>query len=291
MALNPIVEGATSDASDLNQVVNLLNGTTTNTPVTVNGPIGARLTGTSAYMRYVGGIPTPPPTSATDNATLLGTFPSSFPLSVPVNYLASGAPFYGSADVAWAPGGPLVLGAAAGLSSSVGPLDNNSSPVATGTGGYACRVHQSAAVTISSAFQSVTCDTVDYDPRGMVQPSSIGPGIAITLPFFGVWGFACAIHGSGVNSMNGPWTLILGNLSGVGFASPCPTYVNSNSSKYTGTSWTGFAIAGGPGVGSGAGGGMDQVSFSFGDNTPPPTNFNLDVSGPDRTYIAVWLVG
>lgn len=276
MALSQVAEGATSAANDLNQVVNLLNGTTTNTPVTINGPVAANLAGTSGYMRYVGGIPTPPPT-VTNNAT--GTFtPGPIlnyqPVAIPLGYQASNAAYYTDADIAWCPGGPLAIAAASPLSVV---------PPPTGNGGYICRVHQAGALTINANGQVVTGDTIDYDLRGMVQPAQINgsTGIAITLPFFGTWGFAAAIHATTTGAMNVPWVFV-GPASG--FSAPGPDAVANNTVTYTGTSVSGISVGGSPGPN----GASDQLYFIT-EGAPSPS-FSLDVASPDRTFIACWLI-
>jgi len=305
MALAAIVEGATSSATDLNQVVNLLNGTTTNTQVTVNGPIGAQLAGTTAPMRYVGGVNTPQ-----DVASIDGTPYSSFtnfyaPISVPLTYGTtdgvSNGTYYGAGDLTWAPGGPMAIGSSAptsigydiaypnAMTPALTPIQMG--PITIGTGGYVCRVHQSAAVTVTSATQAVSCDTVDYDPRGMFRPSIIGSGRAITIPFPGLWGVMGFIHAA-ENTMSNQWGIALYQtvLSGPLTALTCPTVPSDTTNKYTGAGGMSmFAL--GFGVYSAGIVPGSQVQLAFAPIPTPPTTYSLDVSGPDRTFLAVWLIG
>jgi hypothetical protein len=290
MALSTVTEGAASAATDLNQVVNLLNGTTTNTQMTVNGPVGANMSGTTGYMRYVGGLPTP------TNNILYDDVSSNFNYAaqaIPTGLQTDAGTFYQNADMAWPPGGPIAIGNATLNSSFIsspafGP--QFPMPPVIGMGGYAARIHQSAAITYSASnTPEITGDTIDYDPRGMVQPYTIingnGPvstgSVAITLPFLGIWGFACAIHSVGVNSMPLGWTV---NFAGAGLLpAPAVDFPANSTHKYTGACWYGFAAAGGPQLAS------SQVAFLT--TAAPASPFSIDVSGPDRTYIAVWLIG
>lgn len=63
MALYTVSTGNTALAADLNQVVNLLNGSDTATPVTISNRIRAQLTGSTATSGYVGGTTTGAPAS------------------------------------------------------------------------------------------------------------------------------------------------------------------------------------------------------------------------------------
>src|SRR5260221_314847 len=65
MALYTVSAGNVALAADLNQLVNLLNGTTTDTQVTVANRIRAQLTGATAASGYVGGNASGAPTSGT----------------------------------------------------------------------------------------------------------------------------------------------------------------------------------------------------------------------------------
>lgn len=67
MALYTVVTGNTALAADLNQVVNLLNGTDTTTQLTVSNRIRAQLAGATAAAGFVGGI-------ASGTAPSTGTF-------------------------------------------------------------------------------------------------------------------------------------------------------------------------------------------------------------------------
>lgn len=270
MALTAIVEGATSSATDLNQVVNLLNGTDTATPVTVNGPIAAQLAGMPAPLRYVGGVGTRPP--AAFSGAYIQTDP---PQLTPFDGGSTASVYYQNGDLSWATaGGPLTIYDGSGFTS----LAN-----AIGSAGYACRVHQAAAYTVTTTGNNwVTGDTVDFDPRGMFQPSFLNAsGMAITIPFNGVWAIAGAIHGSGVNSMNVSWQLAgyqdqldsFNPIYGVQIST-----TSDNTNKYTGTCFFGINSFG-PGM-----------QFAYRPPAPPAANFSLDVSGADRTYLAAWLI-
>lgn len=65
MALYTVVTGNTALAADLNQVVNLLNGTDTATQVSISNRIRAQMTGATAASGYVGGSTGGAPTSGT----------------------------------------------------------------------------------------------------------------------------------------------------------------------------------------------------------------------------------
>lgn len=317
MALTLISEGATSNATDLNQVVNLLNGTTTNTQVTVNGPIAAQMTGTTAAMRYVGGIAPPLDFTLFGDQTYTDGLGDTFyaPIQIPLTYGSATAAtasaggstngsYYGATDMAWAPGGPIAIGSTAPTSqpwmqASAMPLGTASigqnTPMTVGTGGYVCRAHQSGAVTVNSNTSLVGTDTVDYDPRGMYRPSAYGPGGAITIPFPGVWAFVASLHGA-ENQVIDEWQVVSTAgptlaLSATTF--PCPDTPNNAAAPYTGSSVTGFIILG---FGYSAGTSpmnpnTAPVQLAFRVPNTPPNTYALDTSGPDRTYIAVWLVG
>lgn len=268
MALTLITEGATSAANDLNQIVNLLNGTDTATQMTVNGPIAAQMPGMAAPLRYVGGVQARPP--APFSIAYLQTDP---PQLTPFDADTTGSTYYQNGDLSWASaGGPLTIYAGNGFTSLANPI---------GVGGYACRVHQAGAQSITTSGNNwVTGDTVDFDPRGMFQPSFL-TGSAITIPFNGVWAVAGAIHSSGVNAMNVSWQLsgyqdqldAFNPIYGVQVST-----TSDNTHKYTGTCFFGINSYG-PGM-----------QLAFRPPSPPAANFNLDVSGADRTYLAVWLV-
>jgi hypothetical protein len=316
VALTLITEGATSNATDLNQVVNLLNGTTTDTQVTVNGPISAQMPGTSAAMRYVGGIAPPLDYTLYGNQTHADGLGDSFfaPIQIPLMYGSTATvgavgtsvngTYYGASDMAWAPGGPIAIGATAPTSQpwiQAGglPLGNPSpgqnAPMTIGSGGYVCRAHQSGAVTVNSNTVLVGTDTVDYDPRGMYRPSAYGSGGAITIPFPGMWGFLASIHGA-ENQVIDQWQVVVtSGVTGISTATPfpCPDTPNNAAAPYTGSSVTGFAILGfGYNAGSPAmNPGNPPYQLAFRVPFTPPNTYALDTSGPDRTYIAVWLIG
>lgn len=273
MALTLITEGAISSTNDLNQVVNLLNGTTTNTQVTVNGPISAQLSPAPAPMRYVGGRASFP-TQSNFNFLFTTLSDSPFPTDFDGQGLGLGT-YYQNGDLSWAaPGGPI------GVYNYIPNSGLDSSPL--GTAGYVCRVHQAGAIAVSTTnITYVTGDTVDFDPRGMYKPSYVGAGGAIQIPFDGVWGLAGAIHGSGVNSMNVSWSLAPqqgGGSSFQGVTGVQISAVQDNTHKYTGTYFCGFTNAG-PGM---------QIAIST--LASAPAGFNVDVSSSTRTYIAVWHV-
>lgn len=273
MALTLITEGNTSSANDLNQVVNLLNGTDTATQMTVNGPVSAQLSPAPAPLRYVGGrLPFPP--QATFNFLFNTISTTPFPTDFDGQALGVGT-YYQNGDLSWVSnGGPI------GIYNYV--FNNGIDGTPLGTAGYVARVHQVAAVPVSTtAITYVTGDTVDFDPRGMYMPSILGPGGAIQIPFNGVWGIAAAIHGSGVNSMNVAWGISGQEGGGIGQAGPSGIQISAvqdNTHKYTGTYFCGFMNLG-PGM---------QVAINT--LASAPAAFNVDVSSSTRTYIAVWHV-
>lgn len=316
MALTLITEGAASNATDLNQVVNLLNGTTTNTQVTVNGPISAQIPGTTAAMRYVGGAAPPLDFALTGSQVYSDGLGDTFyaPVQVPLMYGSSttSAPagssangtYYGASDLTWAPGGPMAIGASAPTSQPwvqasglpLGTTAPGQNAVMTlGTGGYVCRAHQSSAVTINSNTVLVGTDTVDYDPRGMYRPSAYGTGGAITIPFPGLWAILASIHFA-ENSVIDEWQVVTtSGASNVVSATPfpCPDTPNNNLAPYTGSSVMSFTLFS---FGYNAGSvpmkpGNPPYQLAFRVPNTPPLSYSLDVSGPDRTYIACWLVG
>lgn len=65
MALYTVTTGNTALAADLNQVVNLLNGTDTATQLTVSNRIRAQMAGATTASGYVGGTATGSPSSGT----------------------------------------------------------------------------------------------------------------------------------------------------------------------------------------------------------------------------------
>lgn len=71
MALYTVTTGNTALAADLNQVVNLLNGSDTATQVTISNRIRAQLTGATAASGYVGGTTSLAPTTG---AFVVGDF-------------------------------------------------------------------------------------------------------------------------------------------------------------------------------------------------------------------------
>lgn len=274
MALTLITEGNTSSANDLNQIVNLLNGTTTNTQVTVNGPISAQLSPAAAPMRYVGGRAAYP-TPAIFNFLFTTVSDAPWPTDFDGGGTFTGT-YYKNGDLTWTTqGGPI------GVYNYV--TNNGIDSVPVGTSGYVCRVHQAGAVTVSTTAQTiVTGDTIDFDPRGMVKPSITGSGIAIQIPFNGIWGIAAAVHGSGVNSINNSWFIEAFGNAFTNSAGPPGVQISSaqdNTHKYTGTVICGTFQAG-PGM---------QLGLTC--FASAPVAYNLDVSGPDRTYISVWHVG
>jgi hypothetical protein len=65
MALYTVTTGNTALAADLNQVVNLLNGSDTATQLTISNRIRAQMTGATTASGYVGGAATGHPTTGT----------------------------------------------------------------------------------------------------------------------------------------------------------------------------------------------------------------------------------
>lgn len=302
MGLYQVQPGATSDPNDLNQIVNLLNGTTTNTQMTVNGPISAQMQGVNS-VRYVGGFPTPPALGlgnsySTDQAAFYA------PLAVPLDYGATSTgangTYYGQTDMAWAPGGPLALGSSSPsapgwTTNTAKPEPAQFGPITMGVGGYMCRVHQSGAITVpnNANFPNITGDTVDFDPRGMFQPAFnqfTGSNRAITIPFPGTWAILAAVHAAaGTNPVGWEISLSTG-LTDNELVSPFADISSSTTNTYTGSvGFTMFSIGFGNTFASVLPGTPLQVSIN--PSNRPVNPFSLDTSGPDRTFIACWLVG
>jgi len=68
MALYTVTTGNIAQAQDVNQIVNLLNGTTNDTPLVITNRIRAQSTGASATSGYVGGTTHGAPVSGTFSA-------------------------------------------------------------------------------------------------------------------------------------------------------------------------------------------------------------------------------
>jgi hypothetical protein len=159
MALYSVVKNHASAAQDLNQVVNLLNGTTTSTRMTVANRISAQLSGATSPSALVGGSFGAPYGS--------GTFA--------VGDLSSDS-YY---SLLW-----TCYGATSG------PYPQGTWQSA-GTGGMAARWHQGNPQTLSAnQYNLIYLDTQDFDPWGMYSTASHG----FVVPLTGTWAFAGAAH-------------------------------------------------------------------------------------------------
>lgn len=144
--LTQVFPGNAAASADVNQVINLLNGSTTGVPVLVSNRIQAALTGSAALSGYVGGTVSGSPTS--------------------------GSHFVGDWSVDQS--GCLFICTAAG---SPGTWQR------VGINGYLGRAYQNApqSITGSSSLQLVTTNTADFDPKSMWTGASNG----FTIPFSG----------------------------------------------------------------------------------------------------------
>jgi hypothetical protein len=136
VALYLVKQNTTSDAQDLNQLVELLNGTDTSTVMTVANRVSAQMTGATAASAYAGGVTT-----------------------------GSGPP-----SGAWSTGDVLVD--SAGLLW----VNTASGWYPVGRGGYTARVHQRWIYQSLNRERGtlILLDTVDFDPRGMWSKSRRG---------------------------------------------------------------------------------------------------------------------
>ncbi|MFJ5532510.1 hypothetical protein [Streptomyces sp. NPDC093261] len=147
MGLYTVQNGAAIQANDINQVVNLLNGTTTNTPVTVSNRITAQLAGATAASGYVGGTAAGAPTSGTFNVG---------------DYVIDQNGCFWICTTAGTPG-----------------TWNRA-----GLGGYTARVEQTVtSQNFSSGTHVIVPDTVDWDPRNMWSAATS----QFTIPISGKW--------------------------------------------------------------------------------------------------------
>lgn len=147
MALYTITKGATSSTTDLNQLVNLLNGTTTDTQVTVANRITAQFTGATAASGYVGGAPL---SSSTTYAT--GDF-----ITDPADGLIWACYSGGVALGKWA---------------------------SAGTGAWCARWHQASSQSLNVASHTlITLDTQDFDTQGLWSSANNG----YVSPFAGAY--------------------------------------------------------------------------------------------------------
>ncbi|MER6350682.1 hypothetical protein ABT186_02200 [Streptomyces sp. NPDC001634] len=160
MALYQVVRNQPSQAQDLNQIVNLLNGTDTATPITVSNRITAQMAGATPASAYVGGANWGPPFGA-------GTFAVG-DMSIDPDY---GMPW----TCYQASGGPLPQGAWQ----------------SSGAGGLVARWWQTNTQTLNSAaFTTITLDTASFDPWSMWSSSVAG----YVIPQFGWYAFCGSIH-------------------------------------------------------------------------------------------------
>lgn len=157
-----VTNGNSISSADLNQIVNLLNGST-NTPMNVANRIQASFTGATSQSGYVGGVNGAAPTS--------GSF-------------LTGDLVVDQTGCAWI----CTTGGSPGTWTRVG----NSN--------YIARAHQTTVqnYTGSSSLQTVLTDTMDFDPRSMWTSGENG----FTIPFSGArWRVIAGQHvNTGVNS-------------------------------------------------------------------------------------------
>jgi hypothetical protein len=150
-------------AADLNQFVNLLSGNTTTIPVQVAHRIQASLTGATAQTGFVG--------ATTSGAPSSGTF-------LVGDWVIDQTGLIFICTTAGTPG----------------------TWTRVGNGGYLGRAYQNAAqsYTGSGSLQTVTTDTVSFDPRSMWTAGENG----FTIPFGGArWRVIAGQHvNTGVNS-------------------------------------------------------------------------------------------
>jgi hypothetical protein len=142
-----VSDGATIAAQDINQIVNLLTGTDTATQVTVSNRIRAQLSGATAASGYVGGTTSGPPTS--------GTFAVG-------DFVVDQTGCFWICTAAGTPG----------------------TWKRAGIGGYDAHVSQTVtAQNLSSGFNIILPDTVDWDPQSMWQAGSH----TFKVPIKGTW--------------------------------------------------------------------------------------------------------
>jgi hypothetical protein len=152
MGLYTVQNGTTIQANDINQIVNLLNGTTNNTPVTISNRITAQLTGASTPSGYVGGTTSGAPSSGTFN---VGDY-----------VIDQNGCFW------------ICIGAG-----SPGTWRR------AGLGGFTARVEQTATSQNlpnnypAGTFTVITPDTVDWDPRNMWSAANH----QFSIPISGKW--------------------------------------------------------------------------------------------------------
>ncbi|MGW7001441.1 hypothetical protein ACWGCW_01090 [Streptomyces sp. NPDC054933] len=159
MALYAVVRNTASAAQDLNQVVGVLNGTDTTTPVTVANRISAQMTGATAASAYVGGSQYGPPFGA-------GTFAAG-DLAIDTVYAMPWVCYQAS-------GGPYPQGAWQSV----------------GTDGLVARWYQSYYQTLNNGVTPITLDTASFDPQHMWDTSVFG----YIIPVYGLWQVVGAVH-------------------------------------------------------------------------------------------------
>lgn len=143
-------------APDINQLVNLLNGTTASIPVQVNNRIQAALTGATAQSGYVGATASGSPVSGT---FLAGDFVED---QTGLWWICTA----GGSPGTW---------------------------VRVGNGNYIARAHQAATqnFTGSNSLFNVLTDTMDFDPRTMWSAGNNG----FIIPFSGArWRIIAGQH-------------------------------------------------------------------------------------------------
>lgn len=203
-----VTNGQSIASADLNQIVNVLNGATTNVPVNVANRIQASFTGATSQSGLVGGVNGAPPTTG--------------------SFLAGDMVIdqFGCAFICTSGGSP-------GTWTRVGNAN------------YIARAHQTTVqnYTGSSSLQTVTTDTMDFDPRSMWNSGENG----FTIPFSGA-----------------RWRVIAGQHVNVGGGSG--RFYVSIQQKRSGTTTEVSRGYDGPTVSGNAGGIVsDILSFNSGD--------------------------
>jgi hypothetical protein len=170
VGLYAVATNTTDQAGDLNQLVNLLTGVTTNTPIVVSNRITAAVSGATAASAYAGGVTTTtgPPTATGQIGDLV----------------------VDTRGILW-------------IYSSAGTWR------ATGCGGYTSRAWQKyTAQRLNKGFTNVYLDTwtsPGYDPQGMRNYGKHG----FTVPREGRYTIFGRVGMTGANSGTGRATAII----------------------------------------------------------------------------------
>lgn len=187
MALYLVSSGGTSNITDANQLVTLLNGTTTNTAVVVKNRIRAALPGVAATGGgLVGGTLTAGDRSQNRPSTQPST---TYKPKAPVtgaNAFVIGDSVADAAGVLWV--------ATANTSASVTPW------IAVGTGGDNSRTRSTlTAGIVNSTVTTATYDYGGYDYGGIQYINSAHSSFGYLIPATGIYSLATTFkaHGSG----------------------------------------------------------------------------------------------